>query len=530
MNASPVCLAPLVTCLLAAAVPAQLSLQWEGGFLDGDLTFELSSEQLPATYVLLPSLLPGPTPLSLFDPSDDRVLGVGLDLLQLAQVGLLLDPSGASETLSISGSPTLAGLTIYAQALTLTFVPSLVGEVSNEASLVLGAVGDTQPTVGDQVIARRDHTATTLLDGRVLLAGGHPPGAPAAPLTSLELYDPVTQTFQLSDATLPAPRAAHTATLLADGRVLLLGGYGGQGVALLTGVLYDPDTDSVQASAPMLVRRVHHTATRLPDGRVVVVGGSRATTVGHPIGFPAAFNGAVTRRSELYDPDTNAWTQLADLPQPLTWHEATLTQSGRVLVSGGVEKPMVGQPTTTTSCHLLDPASGQVLPAAALPEPLAAHHSPEGPFPEPEPEPEPRPETPQPIVLGGADLDFGAGTASASDATYGYDEQGDSWSLIATHPGIVMCREIVCKGAGVYNGLGGLSSLDLVSGAVTEDLSITELDTNTGQWTVVGSLSKARPELAYTPVDGFERLLVTGAGASGGGQGDTSAECYLVGP
>src|SRR5262245_29379580 len=73
---------------------------------------------------------------------------------------------------------------------------------------------------------RAAHTATTLLDGRVLIVGGLASNATA----SAELFDPTTRRFSAT-ASLRTPRASHTATLLADGRVLIAGGYNGTWLA-----------------------------------------------------------------------------------------------------------------------------------------------------------------------------------------------------------------------------------------------------------------------------------------------------------
>ncbi|MGI9168209.1 MAG: kelch repeat-containing protein [Pyrinomonadaceae bacterium] len=75
---------------------------------------------------------------------------------------------------------------------------------------------------GDLNIARSDFTATLLPNGKVLVVGGYSP-APQTILNSAELYDPSTGTWSFTGS-LNAPRLAHSATLLQNGKVLVAGG------------------------------------------------------------------------------------------------------------------------------------------------------------------------------------------------------------------------------------------------------------------------------------------------------------------
>jgi hypothetical protein len=183
--------------------------------------------------------------------------------------------------------------------------------------------------------ARQEHTATLLLDGRVLVAGGT---VNAISLTSAELYDPNTGVWSLTGS-LGDGRVSHTATLLRDGRVLVAGGldYGPPQRVLRSAELYDPATGTWSQTGRMAVAREWHTATLLPDGKVLVAGG-----------------GTVHEQSaELYDPDTGTWSLTGDLEQRLAFHTATLLQDGEVLVAGGV----VGH-AVTRSAELYDVEAG----------------------------------------------------------------------------------------------------------------------------------------------------------------------------
>ena len=116
----------------------------------------------------------------------------------------------------------------------------------------------------------------------MLLAGG------SGGLATAEIYDPVAGTFR-SVGGMTIARRLHTATLLADGRVLVVGGYG-EGDALASAEIFDPATGTFSATGSLRTARGFHTATLLPTGAVLVIGG---------YGWRAYPNVAP---AELYDP------------------------------------------------------------------------------------------------------------------------------------------------------------------------------------------------------------------------------------
>jgi hypothetical protein len=178
-------------------------------------------------------------------------------------------------------------------------------------------------TTGSMVHARLGHTATLLPNGQVLVVGGGTLGSNGdlSELRSAELFDPTTGTWTATRS-LRAARAFHTATLLADGTVLIAGGDSPAGASTER---YDPNLGRWTETGPMTVARSGCTATLLPDGTVLVAGGRVAGENG---GKPAA-------SAELYDPATGRWTATASMAGARAQHAAALLTDGAVLVAGG---------------------------------------------------------------------------------------------------------------------------------------------------------------------------------------------------
>ncbi len=175
--------------------------------------------------------------------------------------------------------------------------------------------------------ARAQHTATRLADGRVLVVGGALlSGSPwAVGRATAELYDPATNRW--TAATAPASLySGYTVTLLADGRVLAIGGAAAEGPALATAERYDPTTDTWTTVAPVPGGRIGHAATALPDGSVLLTGGG--VGVGRSGVYPAL---STTFR---YDPVADSWRDADTMLAPHRYHDAILLLDGSVLVIG----------------------------------------------------------------------------------------------------------------------------------------------------------------------------------------------------
>ena len=254
-------------------------------------------------------------------------------------------------------------------------------------------------TIDPPIIPRVDPTTTLLPDGRrVLVVGGYGTtfAYPSSAIASAEIWDLDTETFQTTGA-MSAARVGHTATVLLDGRVLIAGGAGPDGGAVGAEV-FDPRTGDFQPAGPLAQARMGHAATLLLDGRVLIAGGSDPTT-GVGIGTVEVWDPATHRSTPVMTlldaPDSVELTRLptgsvlmtgaAVLPPgmrgALMWdprgagpgliemgqgrsgHSATLLADGRVLVIGG----RTSNGRLLSSAEIWDPRDGlfhDAVPAA----------------------------------------------------------------------------------------------------------------------------------------------------------------------
>ena len=134
-------------------------------------------------------------------------------------------------------------------------------------------------------------------------------------------------------------RAWHTATLLFNGKVLVVGGSIANRV-LDSAELYDPATGTWSFTGSLNVARWGHTATLLPNGKVLIAGGSDAK--------------GLLASAEIYDTATGIFTAIANMTEAQSYHTATFLTSGKVLITGGYD----GSADLAADPELYDPATG----------------------------------------------------------------------------------------------------------------------------------------------------------------------------
>lgn len=212
-------------------------------------------------------------------------------------------------------------------------------------------------------------TATLMPDARVLIAGGlcdaprmRDDTSPALPHTRISLWNGADGQWERLDGLAPAlsaPRVLHTASLLADGSVLIAGGetdplHTSDGRPAVLASVERYRDGRIEPAAAMQTARAQHTATPQADGSMLVVGGRDGA-------------GQALASVEMWDSAAARWVTAPPLRHPRLGHRAVTLDDGRVLVAGGVDSD--GRPLA--SVEIWDPVARAWSAGQPLPIPLS---------------------------------------------------------------------------------------------------------------------------------------------------------------
>ncbi len=343
-------------------------------------------------------------------------------------------------------------------------------------SLTINPVG-SWAVAANMSSPRGMHTATLLQNGKVLVVGGYP----GAYLTILdpELYDPATNSWAYagsagSGSSYRTNVFANTATLLTSGEVLVVGGatyspccYATKGV-----MLYHPETNTWSIGNQTSDPREYHTATLLPNGKVLVAGGNQGGDQN------PSYN-----TTEIYDPATNNWSPAAHMIFARQNHFAILLPSGKVLVGSGTAHD--GWLLTTT--ELYDPAKNTWTQSGDM------HNAHLG---------------VTPVLLpNGQVLIIGGNNSSAWGSAEEYNPQTGSWASVANMPLIRIQNTVTLLSNGQVLVAGGDTYYRSVGNQNKLNTLIYDPKTNT--WREAALLNHARLNAASVLLPSG-KVLITG--------------------
>lgn len=353
-----------------------------------------------------------------------------------------------------------------------------IGLVATAATPALASGSGTFQKTGSMNVARYGHTATLLANGEVLVAGGDNSTLASNPLASAELYNPATGAWTFT-GNMTVPRMGPQTVLLQNGQVLVAGGSNGSGT-LASAELYNPSTGAWTATGSMIIAGVG-SLTLLSDGEALAVQGNSA---------------------ERYDPAKGTWSATGS-PTSSVGGSTALLQDGDVLA--------IGESLNTPS-ELYNPSTGTWSATnstgTTMPNPIT------------------------PLLSNGEVLaigSFASGNASYSTTAL-YDP---STGQFTSEAGPCSCRAF--NGAVLQTGkvlvAGGAITVAGNPYPTTQTINSAELwDLSTQAWKSTGNLHDSRIDESVTVLQNGQVLVVGGEQASKQTNGQfvvlTSAELY----
>ena len=254
-----------------------------------------------------------------FQPAPDVTRTFAIDLQDVYNsVGTMGQPR-SYHTATRFDSGQLAGWVLVAGGLDASGAATATSELYNPVTRTFSPTGNMpSKAVGHSATLLRCGTAANPCanNGKVLALGGGN--------SSAEIYDPVARTWTPAGS-LSSTRSYHTATVLGDGtnRVLVSGGADNSGKSLNTTILYNPSNGTFANGPTMKAVRERHTATLLPNGKVLIVGGRQKSGGGY----------STVGSAEICD--ATVCTLLSSAMSPRHSHAAVALPNGTVLLTGG---------------------------------------------------------------------------------------------------------------------------------------------------------------------------------------------------
>jgi hypothetical protein len=311
---------------------------------------------------------------------------------------------------------------------------------------------------------RTGHTSTLLKDGRVLVTGGRITNNNYDALANAEIYNPITNQW-IAMPLMAHKRIGHTATLLDDGRVLIIGGSYNNYDGTASVEVFDPDTEQWTAKPAIKQSRSGHVAQLLPNGKIIIFQGS------------SLYNFVFT--TELYDPQSGSSIYVSDYPED-TSNKSIMLPNGSLLCAGQTQKTAIFDPLYYSWSNFNSPST-----SALTGDPVLMLDN-------------------RVLLAGGW-----TGTSSYVDMTYIYDPISGQWSS----SGKLNQRRADYQTTSLKTGkvliTGGRYGGEFVASLITNEI----YNPQTGVWTYGEPMLSARSGHKATMLkDG--RVLVTGGSSN----------------
>lgn len=227
-----------------------------------------------------------------------------------------------------------------------------VGLGYSGSTIALNPATNTWTTVASMSVVRYLPASTAGPDGKIYVIGGNAPFAPGFYTTTVEVYDPATNTWSFV-----APALQHhyagAAAAGPDGRIYAIGGLGTSGNNPLLVEAYDPAANAWTRVADLPAGRELHSAVTGPDGHIYVIGGYDGYTL--------------SRTVVAYNVATNTWSSAAPMLIPRERHATAVGNDGAIYVFGGQYSAVHASAERTTI------TAGNQAPVAALGGPYTGY-------------------------------------------------------------------------------------------------------------------------------------------------------------